>query len=490
MLLLIIMVAATVISLLFRQWGLHESNFIMTYLLGVILVANLTNGYVYSIFASVVGVLTFNYFFTVPYYSLMAYRSDYPVTFAVMLAVALITSTLTAQTKAANTRSEYREKRLQILYSAIRKMLIANNIHQVVKSGAKDIAQFMSASVFIAVADLNGVLTIRHQEGNDIKDSQESRIAYEEAFQSGNACGFGTGLFPDLPVYYFPICGQSGILGVIGVFVHGGENISDDTKTFLDTFGTQVALALERERLYAKQEKAKIDIEREHLRGNLLRALSHDLRTPLTGILGLVDTMQENYGSLPEEMKIAFLHDIATEAQWLSQLVENTLSLTKIDEGHVKINKELLPIEEIVGSAIERIKKRELNIQIHLDIPEEFIMIPVDGTLIEQILINLLDNAVQFSPNNPRIDVSVSIERDFAVFEIADYGVGIPEQEISLVFNRFHTTRREGSTKKNGVGLGLYVSKEIIKAHGGEISAGNRIGGGAIFKFTIPLKDG
>lgn len=461
------------------------------YLLGVILVANLTQGYLYSIIASFVGVLTFNYFFTVPYYSLQAYRSDYPVTFSIMLLVALITSTLTAKTKKANHRSELREKHLNILYGVVRKLLVAKSLQQVVENSAEDIRDFMNTSIFIATIDTNGKLTINCKIGEHPFDTSEDKLAYNETFQSGNACGYSTELFSDLPNYYFPICGQSGILGVVGIHLRVSEFISEEEKTFLDTFGSQIALALERERLYIKQENSKLEIVKEQLRSNLLRALSHDLRTPLTGILGSVTTLIENDNLITESMRIEFLKDIEKEAIWLYQIVENTLHLTRIEDGNIKLNKELLPIDEIIGTAVERVKKRSKEAVYHIKMPEEFIMIPVDGILIEQVLVNLLNNAIQHSLVNPKIEIVVSIQGDNALFEIADNGIGLKcdDNDTDKVFDRFYTTDRVGDIRKKGIGLGLYISREIIRAHSGQITASNRPTGGALFEFTIPIKD-
>lgn len=487
--LVLIMGIATLISLLVRWWGLHESNFIMIYLLGVIVVANLTDGYTYSIGASFIGVLTFNYFFTVPYYSLQAYRADYPVTFVVMLLVALITSSLTTRLKTSNKHLEHREKRLQILYRIIRKLLAANTIKQIALEAAGDIKQFLDASVFVAVADIEGSLSIKIHDGVYLFDNKNDILAYKETYTSGNACGHGTSLFSDAPAYYFPICGQSGILGVIGIHTLDKNVLSDGMRVFLDTFGSQVALALERERLYVKQEKNKVEIAKEHLRGNLLRALSHDLRTPLTGILGSVDTLLENENEIPPEIRKSFLQDIADEAQWLNQLVENTLNMTRIEDGCIQLHKELLPIEEIVGSAVNRVKKRSAKAIFHLNIPSEFIMIPVDGILMEQVLVNLLDNAIKYSVNIPEITIAVSIQGKEAIFEIADNGTGISPEDLDKVFDRFYTAEQNSEKRKKGIGLGLYICKEIIIAHGGTIVAENRPEGGAVFTLTLPAKE-
>jgi two-component system, OmpR family, sensor histidine kinase KdpD len=482
-----IMVAATLISFGLRELGIIEFNYIMTYILGVLLIADLTDGYRYGVIASVLGVLIFNFFFTEPYYTLIAYSPEYPITFVIMLIAALITSTLTARAKRDSRLAEMRENRMHILYQIERNLLAVKSTEQVSAIASKDISALFGVSVLVAISDIHGELSIRSIMGADAFNTDQEKTALMEAFQSGNACGACTQLFPDSRAYFQPVNGQSGVLGVIGMAFDDKYQLSESQKVFLDTISGQVALVLERERLYEKQQQVKMEMERERLRGDLLRAVSHDLRTPLTGILGSVSTIIENYEVLPEEVKKGFLRGIYEDAEWLNTLVENILSMTRFDEGRVNLRKEMEAVEELVAGAVSRIKKRSNHHELTVSIPDELIMIPADGTLIEQVLVNLLDNAIKHTPEDTIISVKVTRENDNVVFEVSDNGPGIPEKDLPIIFNRFVTLTN--SVGRRGVGLGLAICKSIVEAHGGDILAMNNPSGGSVFRFTLPAKE-
>lgn len=489
-----IMFLATTLSFFFRYIGFNESNFIMAYILGVLIVAKQTNGYVYGILASVIGVSLFNFFFTEPYYTFMAYRSDYPVTFIIMLIVASITSTLTAKAKQETRLSSLREKRTQILYEITKGLLKVRGVHQIAEVGGRDVAKLFNCSVIIAMvnsADDLGepyILAYNNDERANIFKSFPERQAVAETFRTGNPAGAGTDVFVDSPAYYLPVKGQSGTLGVLGVSCFDGKFLSDEQKRLLEVVTTQIALAMEREWLSEKQQKSKMDVERERLRSNLLRAISHDLRTPLTGILGAAATILDNDEVLDKKVKRELLQGVHEDASWLIHSVENILNITRIDEG-IEMKKNMEAVEEIVAEAVLRIKKLAANHIIEIDIPTDLILLPMDGTLIEQVLVNLIDNALKYTPFGSTIGIKTQIEGEKVVFEVSDNGKGIPEEDIPFIFDRFYTAPTI-STGRRGTGLGLAICKSIITVHGGEISAFNNTSGGATFRFILPLKDG
>lgn len=484
-----IVTLATLISFALRALlDLNESSYIITYMLSVLLVAYLTNGYLYGIIASVLSVMVFNYFFTEPYYTFMAYSPEYPVTFVVMMIVSLITSTMTTRVKYESQRAETRERRMRLLYQLERDLLAIRHISETAQVAAKDVAQLFGSSVLIAVADLDKVLSMRCVEGEDVFSSEIEYNACMEAFRSGNACGAGTLLFGESRAYFQPIKGQSGVLGVIGIALEGGYRIPESQREFPETVGAQIALVIEREQMYEKQRRAKMETERERLRGDLLRSISHDLRTPLAGILGSASTVVENYENLPDDVRKEFLQGICADAEWLNHLVDNILSMTRISEGKVALKKEMEAVEELVAGAVSRIQKRLRGNEITITMPDELIMIPVEGTLIQQVLVNLLDNAVKHTPENTRVQVAVEKEAGSIVFSVRDNGPGIPAEELDVVFDRFYTSPHAGSGRR-GFGLGLTICKSIIEAHGGKIMAYNDPAGGAVFRFTLPEKE-
>ena len=328
---------------------------------------------------------------------------------------------------------------------------------------------------------------MRHVAGDDSFRGDAEQAAIRETFQSGMASGAGRELFSGCGAYYLPVVGSSGVLGVIGIAFHNHLTLSESQKVFLDAIAAQIALALERERLYEKQQRTKLEIERERLRGDLLRSVSHDLRTPLTSVLGSVGTLIDNYDALDDAVRKEFLADVYGEAEWLSTLVENVLSLTRLESGRVKLQKQPEAVEEIVAEAVSRVSRRAGNHRIAIDIPGELFLVPMDGTLIEQVLVNLLDNAIQHTPEAADIRIVVWREGGVAVFEVRDRGHGIAAEDLPLLFDRF-ITRHTTGTERKGAGLGLSICKSIVEAHGGSIRAQNDPAGGAVFRFTLPLE--
>ena len=239
-----------------------------------------------------------------------------------------------------------------------------------------------------------------------------------------------------------------------------------------------------------QQEKIKAESEKERMRGNLLRAVSHDLRTPLTSIYGATSVIMDNYDSLSKERQIKLLGEIHEDSQWLIRMVENLLSITRIDDGVARLNKEASVLEELIDAVMVKFYKHYPNQKLEVDIPEEFVCIPMDVMLIQQVLINILENAIVHATGMTELKLSVKIQDKKAVFEITDNGCGIPEERLNKLFTGYlerENTPTDGS--RNNMGIGLSVCSTIIKAHGGEIYAKNRPEGGALFGFMLDLEE-
>lgn len=239
-----------------------------------------------------------------------------------------------------------------------------------------------------------------------------------------------------------------------------------------------------------QQEKIKVESEKERMRGNLLRAVSHDLRTPLTSIYGASSVIIENYDFLNKQQQLKLLEEIHEDSQWLIRMVENLLSVTRINDGVARINKESVVLEELIDTVLVKFQKHYPKQKVWVEIPEEFISIPMDAMLIEQVLINILENAVVHAKNMTKLELSVHIEENRAVFEVADDGCGISEKRLGKIFTGYlesENTPTDGS--RNNMGIGLSVCSTIIKAHGGTIYAKNRTEGGAVFGFSLEMED-
>ena len=241
-----------------------------------------------------------------------------------------------------------------------------------------------------------------------------------------------------------------------------------------------------------KWQTLRAESERERMRANLLRAVSHDLRTPLTTIYGASSSIVESYGRLGDAQKLEMAKSIKEDSEWLIRMVENLLSVTRIDEGRVKLVKTPTVLEELVDSVILKFRKRYPERGVELSLPEELVLIPMDAMLIEQVIVNILENAVHHAGDFTHLSLSVCVDGDEALFEIADDGAGIAEDKLPLLFSGY-SSKFDGTPSDLGgrnLGIGLSVCQTIIKAHGGSITAKNAKEGGAVFSFTLPAEEG
>ncbi|HEM3707139.1 TPA: ATP-binding protein [Streptococcus suis] len=278
--------------------------------------------------------------------------------------------------------------------------------------------------------------------------------------------------------------------GFIRIPLQFASNLSEQEVKIVSAMIESSALAIEKIKIAEENFRSKERSEQEHERSNILRSISHDLRTPLAGIMGTSDMIMDMTQN--EEMIFSLAKGIHEDAEWLYALVENVLSLTKILDGKLAIKKEYEAVEEVLDFAIRSIEKKAGNRTIELEIPTEVIVVPMNARLIGQVLINLLDNAIKHTLDHDEIIVRVQKTEDneFAEFTVMDSGTGIQNQDLENVFQMFFTTSDDKTDQRRGIGLGLAICQSIINAHGGTISASNRTDkNGAIFKFTLPLKE-
>ena len=488
-LLTFIMLICTLLSLFIKSIDSIESNVVMVYLLGVIIFSYLANGYVYNFLASLSGVLLYNFFFTEPYYTLEVYRHDYLITFLIMFIVGFFTSTLTMKIKWETFLAEEREQRIKALYIIGRKLLSVKNSGHLAEISAQEIAKQFAADVLVQFFNDNNEISNRYVAGSDLFVDDKERVACLEACQSGIPCGFGTKLFPKAHGYYQPIIGQDGVIGIIGVIFSPTMPPTNLQTGFLETIASQIAVVLEREKLYEKQAETQMQVQRERLRADMFRTISHDLRTPLTGIIGSANTVLDNYANISDEIKKDFLHNIYEDACWLNEMVENILHITRFDEGRIKLNIEEEAAEEIIAEAISRVKKHAHNHQINTDIPPSLILLQADGVLLTRVLVNLLENAVNYTPEGSLISVSLSKNDENVLFEVNDNGPGIPEENLPHIFERFYPHPAKAYGGRRSTGLGLSLCKSIVEAHGGRITLSNSKPHGTIVQFWIPVKE-
>lgn len=490
-----IMLLATCMGVVFREIRIAEANIIMLYILGVVIAARYAVTQWGGTLASVLGVVMFNYFFTEPYYSLTARGKEYPVTFLIMFAVALITSTLTQKIKKEAAASKERGAYTQSLYDINKKLLMIKNLDEAKTISAINIAHFLGKSVILfPVNEKNEIEEpISYNQDENMTDTKQNLrdsiviknilVEQEKYYSQSNHTS------------YIPIKGQERMLSIIGIRNFDFNTLSIENSTLLEAVIAQVALAFEREYIAIKQQHLKLTIQSEKLKNNMLQSISHDLRTPLTGIVGATSTLLEQHQALDEKVKIQLLTSVYEDAIWLNHSVENILNITRIDDGRLAIVKHIEVAEEVAESVLARINKNLRGHQIEVSLDKEFILVPMDASLIVQVLYNLIDNAIKYTPEGTMITLKVYKEENKAVFEVEDNGMGIPEKYIGSIFKRFYRISSEEANYKEtneasrmGMGLGLSICKAVVEAHDGKISMFNNVLGGASFKIELPME--
>lgn len=488
---LFVYMIATCFALLLNQAAVMNDNIFGVYMLGVALISFMTNGYLWGILASIGGVIGVNFFFTFPYFALNFTITGYPVTFSIMLAMSILASALTAKVKKAAAISAAGKKRAETLNAMSTSMLTAVDVDTIIGMAADSFQAANQCSVVLYIGspmeDVKHVVKVCDETDehifSSILEKQVACKAFEECRPVGAEVGYAS---QNCKGTYFPIATDEKKYGVVGLLFDDTKLILDDTYSFINVMISQIILALERQQANEKAQEILLETEKEKMRSNLLRAVSHDLRTPLTGIIGSASTLLENGSEIGEETCKKMLTDIHNDAEWLIHMVENLLSVTRISGGTTTLKKQEEIVEEVVSEAVSRIRKRFPGSIIDVEVPEELLIVPMDATLIEQVLINLMENAIRHSGSTLPIGLRVTRKKSGAVFTISDHGKGIDPSRIPDIFDG--TSQKGSSDSTRGIGIGLSICKSIILAHDGKIFAKNNSNGGASFSFVLPMK--
>lgn len=490
-----VLLVSTIISLILFSLNISNQNVIMIFILSVIVISRITSGYAYGIIASIISVLAFDFLVVEPQFTFDTIQREYPITFFIMLLVALITSALTVRIKTQERFAVEKERRTEVLYEINKKLLVTRGLEKIIELTNDYIVKIFNRSVIFYTKDpVEGISGVLKQAPDDadasfMRSTDEQAVAHW-VFVNQKRAGAGTDTLTGAGAFYMPVSSQSNVLGVLGISCKDGRLLNQNTRSFLRMIASQVAMALERQYLSDQQRSILIESEKEKMTSNLLRAISHDLRTPLTGILGAGSTILEEGDSLSKEARNQLAAGIKEDAQWLIRLVENLLSVTRINEGTMNVAKTPEVAQKMIAEAISRIRKRFKDRKIEVKVPDELFLVPMDGTLIEQVLINLMENAVKHSGEDSVIEVLLEKRGNRAVFEVSDNGEGISEQELPYLFDSYAPSGGKSSDSSRGMGIGLSICMSIIKAHEGTLEARNKKDGGAVFSFSLPLQPG
>ncbi len=483
-----LVMTASAIGYFFRAVGLLETNIAIVYLLAVLLTARFTDGYVFGILASLLASFFFNFLFVDPFFTFSVQAHRYIIPFIIMTIAALVTSTLTTHARQNAIEAREKETGTKLLYTLTNHLTEAADIHDIARIATSAISKMLNSNVGCLWFDANGKPEKTFSQQISLQKQIRREIADVDALMRRIAelktdCDMG-------PEFYdWPIYGRETTLGIIRVPQTAAKDMNESQIRMLHAMIESTALATDRFRATQQRLKFNEEIAQERFRGNLLRSISHDLRTPLAGIIGTSEMLLNMTATA--DRRYPLMAGIHKDANWLHSLVENILSLTRLQDGRLVLNKQEEAAEEVVGAAIRHISRYYPEYEIAVHVPEELLLVPMDAKLIRQVLINLLDNAIKHTALHKEIGVTVTKDavKGYAVFSVRDNGEGIAVSELPHVFQMFYTSRVRHADAQPGIGLGLPICDAVVKAHGGTITARNCTNGpGAELIFTLPLE--
>jgi len=480
----LLVVISTVVGFLVGG-RISSINLIMMYLLAVV-VAAVYLGRGPAILASLLGVLAFDFFFVLPYLSFAVSDTEYIITFIVLLLVGMVISQLTARASEQAVAARQREAETAELYDLSRDLAAAGDLESILFALRKHVEKSFGRTVAVLLPEADRLVT--RISSADLQLSDEETAVADWVYRRGEPAGRHTNTLPAAQLRYLPLKTARGVVGVLGVGKPGTveRDLTLAQRRMMEAFANQVAQAIERVQLAEESRQMKLLQVAEKLQNALLNSISHDLRTPLVSITGALTSLDEQSDSLNEENSRSLIVTAREEAERLNRLVGNLLSMTRIESGAIQLHREPGDIQDVIGTALEQLGKRIADRKVHVDMPADFPLVPMDFTLMVQVLVNVLENAVKYSPEYCSIEVSAELENDKARIKIGDRGEGIPPEDLSRIFDKFYRVQRPESV--SGTGLGLAISKGIVEAHGGQINAHARAGGGTVIAVELPLQ--
>jgi two-component system sensor histidine kinase KdpD len=461
---------------------LHVPDVEMLFLAGVVLVA-LTSGRRPALLASVLAVVCYDFFFVPPSYTLDVADARYLLTFAMMLGIGFVVSSLAQRVREQQHAAELRERRTSALFALSRELSAATDAAGVASACARAVAGAFGGEVALLTSAGPDALEPVASEPPGLALTPGERAVAQWVREHGRLAGRGLPVLGGEAVVCAPLRTFGEVLAVVALRLPAGRPLNGEQLELLEVLGRHGAVALDRTRLAEEARRAALRASAEALRSGLLSSVSHDLRTPLAAITGAGTLLLEEEGIDPP-LRRELTTTVVEEAERLERLVSNLLDMTRLDSGVVEPRREWIPVVEVVGSALARLERTLAGRTVTTDLPDSLPLLSVDPVLFEQLLVNLLENAAKHTPPGTAVSVSAAREGAALTLEVADRGPGLPAGAEEQVFERFHRAARPGV---RGTGLGLAISRAIAQAHGGRLTAANRPGGGAVFRLSLPV---
>ncbi len=486
----------SIVGLYLYSIDISEPNIITIYILGVLILAIWSSGWIMSIISSIVAVLLFNYLFTEPRFSFDAYHRDYPMTFFIMFLSGVITSSLTKKIKAQTTIAIRKSYRMEVLLETNRRLQHAKSIEEIITEGMTQIVKLVEKPVQFFEIDnqVIGKSTFFRTEKISAIENQKIATLFNNPNEHGvvswvtnnkHVAGVSTDIFPEVSAYYIPVISNSHVKGVIGIALSKLLPLPAFERNILHAIINDFSFAMDKWYLQKLNEEVAREAEMEQMRANLLRAISHDLRTPLTAISGNADILLNNASLIPDSEKNKLYEDIFNNSKWLVQMVENLLAVSKLEDGQFALEMQMELVEDIIQEALSHVVHQNNSHKISYQIEPEFLLSLMDARLIIQVFVNIIDNALTYTPPGSDITISVKECDGLVNFSISDNGPGIDDSLKGSLFEPFTTGKVQRSDSRRGLGLGLALCQTILKLHGSHITVSDNKPQGTIFNFSL-----
>lgn len=487
---LLCLAISTAVGFAFDWAGFSESNIITIYILGVLVTAVSTSGHLYGAANSLLSVLAFNFFFTEPRFTLQADGPSYPVTFLIMLSSSIIASSLASRVKEQARMAAEKSYYTELLLGSSQKLQTIRTEWDCLRLTAEQLSRMFDRPVIYALNDADKELDFRIEPADEhtlLEKLSTEEIGVAKWVQKNNKhAGATTNTLPDSKLLFLSVRGTRGVMGIVGVPIAGYVVPDAFEKNLMVALLGECGLSQERIRLEEERNQIALQTQRESLQANLLRAVSHDLRTPLTNINGSVGILMGKDQTLKPEVREQLYTAIDDDTNWLINMTENLLAATQLETDRTKLKTAPELLEDLFQSAVRQLDRRARDHHISVDLEDQTLMASMNAGMIQRVIINMMNNAIQYTPKDSHIILSGTRRKDWVEISVSDDGPGIPDEAKKHLFDLFYTAEQGKPDSKRGLGLGLHLCQSIVNAHGGTITVSDHAPSGTTFRFTLP----
>ena len=487
---LLCLAISTAVGFAFDWAGFSESNIITIYILGVLVTAVSTSGHLYGAANSLLSVLAFNFFFTEPRFTLQADGPSYPVTFLIMLSSSIIASSLASRVKEQARMAAEKSYYTELLLGSSQKLQTIRTEWDCLRLTAEQLSRMFDRPVIYALNDADKELDFRIEPADEhtlLEKLSTEEIGVAKWVQKNNKhAGATTNTLPDSKWLFLSVRGTRGVMGIVGVPIAGYVVPDAFEKNLMVALLGECGLSQERIRLEEERNQIALQTQRESLQANLLRAVSHDLRTPLTNINGSVGILMGKDQTLKPEVREQLYIAIDDDTNWLINMTENLLAATQLETDRTKLKTAPELLEDLFQSAVRQLDRRARGHHISVDLEDQTLMASMNAGMIQRVIINMMNNAIQYTPKDSHIILSGTRRKDWVEISVSDDGPGIPDEAKKHLFDLFYTAEQGKPDSKRGLGLGLHLCQSIVNAHGGTITVSDHAPSGTTFRFTLP----